>query len=177
MLSLYTLIILIAEYRAVKARKAVEFNRLDDAYDYTTSQNRIKAETLSTQNAMRVQAQFMNSQAIFQQELQERADTHEDNRMAKRLKLRKNMLESSMEQQHGRSMEFITEKTHSEQSSKRLLLISDSSHDNTYYAHQQNSSSSSEIVRSSSNSKFPPGEEEVCDDEDEQQLKAYFAGK
>jgi hypothetical protein len=74
MLSVYTLIILIAEYRAAKARKAVEFNRLDDAYDYTTSQNRIKAETLNTQNAMRVQAQFMNSQAIFQQELQERAD-------------------------------------------------------------------------------------------------------
>jgi hypothetical protein len=175
MLSVYTLIILIAEYRAAKARKAVEFNRLDDAYDYTTSQNRIKAETLNTQNAMRVQAQFMNSQAIFQQDLLERADTHEDNRMAKRLKLSRNMLESSMAQQHGRAVEFITEKTHAEQSNNRLL-ISDSSHANTYYAHQQNSSSSSEIVRSS-NSKFSPGEEEVCVDEDEQQLKAYFAGK
>ena len=176
-----TLIIHIAEYRAVKARKAIEFDRLDDEYEYTTSQKRSKAETLNAQNAIRVQAQFQNSQAIFQQELLERSDAHEDSRMAKRLKLRKNMLESSMEQQHGRSMEFITEKTHSEHSSYRLQ-ISDSSHDNTGYAHnQQNSSyasSSKLIVRN--NSKVPPaidGEEEDCDDEDEQQLKAYFAGK
>ena len=181
---IYTIIIKhIAQYRVEKARKAVEFARLDDEYDYTTSQKRSKAETSNAQNAMRFQAQFQNNQAIFQQELQERADAHEDNRMAKRTKLRKNMLESSMEQQHGRSMDFITEKTHSEQSSSRLLKIADSSY-LSVSRHQQNSSSSM-VVRG--NSKFPQAarngpdddvEEEDCDeDEDEQQLKAYFAGK
>ena len=157
---------------------------MDDEYDYTTSQKRSKAETSNAQNAMRFQAQFQNNQAIFQQELQERADAHEDNRMAKRTKLRKNMLESSMEQQHGRSMDFITEKTHSEQSSSRLLKIADSSY-LSVSRHQQQNSSSSMVVRG--NSKFPQAarngpdddvEEEDCDeDEDEQQLKAYFAGK
>lgn len=181
MVSVYTLIIHIAEYKAVKARKAIEFGRLDDEYEYNTNQKRSKEETSNAQNAIRFQAQFQNSQAIFQQELLERADTHEDNRMAKRLKLRKNMVESTMEHQHGRSMEFIMEKTHSEQSSNRLQ-ISDSSFDNTGYApHQQNSSyasSSKLIVRN--NSKVPPaidGEDGDGDDEDEQQLKAYFAGK
>ena len=134
---MYTIFIHIAEYLAAKQRKAVEFNRLDDEYEYATSQKRSKAETLNAQNAMRFQAQFQNNQAIFQQELLERADAHEDIRMAKRTKLRKNMLESSMEQQHGRSMDFITEKTHSDQSSNRLQIADSSSH-TSYYAHQQN---------------------------------------
>lgn len=173
-----TIIIHIAEYLAAKQRKAVEFNRLDDEYDYATSQKRSKAETLDAQNAMRFHAQFQNNQAIFQQELLERADAHEDHRMGKRIKLRKNVLESSMEQQHGRSMDFITEQTHSVQSSNRLQLA-DSSH--TFYAQHQQNSSSSKIVRSNSNTpaaiRNGPEDDREAEDCEENELKAYFAGK
>ena len=122
---------------------------------------------------MRFNAQFQYDQAVAKQSLQEREDAHDDARNQKRFKLKKNMIEYSMDGQHSRSMEIIAEKTHFLQSSSRLQMASSSEQReessmmvrHSSSSHQHNSSASVRRGRD-------PDEDDV--DEEEEDLKAFF---
>ena len=89
-------------YKAQKARKDLEQSRLDEEYDYNTGLKRRKAEVSLSQDTMRFNAQFQYDQSVAKQSLQEREDVHDDARNQKRFKLKKNMIEYSMDGHHSR---------------------------------------------------------------------------
>jgi hypothetical protein len=165
-----------AVYKAQKARKEFEQSRLDDEHDYNTGLKRRKVEVSLSQDAMRFNAQFQYDQAVAKQSLQEREDAHDDARNEKRFKLRKNMIEHSMDGQHSRSMEIIAEKTHFLQSSSRLRMVSTSSPQHGESSMMIRHSSSSQQHNSSMavRREHDPDEHDV--DEEEEDLKAFFKG-
>jgi hypothetical protein len=160
-------------FKAQKARKELEQSRLDEEYDYNTGVKRRKAEVSLSQDAMRFNAQFQYDQAVAKQSLQEREDAHDDARNQKRFKLKKNMIEYSMDGQHSRSMEIIAEKTHFLQSSSRLQMASSSEQREESSMMVRHSSSSQQHNSSTSVRRGrDPDEDDV--DEEEEDLKAFF---
>ena len=157
----------LAVFKAQKARRELEQARLDEDFDYNTGLKRRKTEAAISHETMRLNAQFQYDQALAKQSLQEREDAHQDSRSVKRYKLKKEMVEFSMEGQHSRTMDLIAEKSHFLQSSSRLQLVTSS----------QQQEASSVVVRHSSSSHQQRISSDGKDDEDsEEDLKAFFKG-
>ena len=158
----------LAVFKAQKARRELEQARLDEDFDYNTGLKRRKTEAAISHETMRLNAQFQYEQALAKQSLQEREDAHQDSRSVKRYKLKKEMVEFSMEGQHSRTMDLIAEKSHFLQSSSRLQLVTSSS--------QQQQEESSVVVRHSSSNQQRISSDGQDDEDSEEDLKAFFKG-
>ena len=166
----------LALFKAQKARKDFEQSRLDEEHDYNTGLKRRRAEASISQDTMRLNAQFQYEQAVAKQSLQEREDAHQDCRSVKRYKLKKEMIEFSMEGQHSRSMDLIAEKTHFLQSSSRLQMVTSSQQQDESSIVVSHSSSSQQQKNSSTIVRRSHDSDGKDDDDSEEELQAFFKG-